>query len=131
MYHHLLCGLSLSKKKTGHPFLKMCVHSISWANTIATVIHTVSKTATPMHMHATLAGSQSARHALQNHKYTTVLLENITACDVRQVSHIFHFNPAKQFCALSWLHVITRNNCGCFFNFRLYNALNFVQKYTK
>lgn len=82
MYHHLLCGLSLSKKKTGHPFLKMCVHSISWANTIATVIHTVSKTATPMHMrmHATLAGSQSARHALQNHKYPTVLLENITVC---------------------------------------------------
>lgn len=101
MYHHLLCGLSLSKKKTGHPFLKMCVHSISRANTIATVIHTVSKTATPMHMHmhmhATLAGSQSARHALQNHKYTTVLLENITACDVRQVSHIFHFNPANNF----------------------------------
>ena len=100
MYHHLLCGLSLSKKKTGHPFLKMCIHSISRANTIATVFTLyprLPRLCTCACMHATLAGSQSARHALQNHKYTTVLLENITVCDVRQVSHIFHFNPANNF----------------------------------
>lgn len=132
MYHHLLCGLSLSKKKTGHPFLKMCIHSISRANTIATVF-TLYPRLPRLCTCACMPHLQAAKVPDTHCKTISILLccLKISRCVMCGKYHTSStlIRPTILRSVMASCHYTQQ--LRLFFNFRLYNALNFVQKYTK